>query len=282
MRWIWDRLTGAFDSWVEGLIVAGAAAISLLAWRLLRDHLDAHLSLPTWLVALVVGFAVAILIIQSLRLRARRGDVEGIRGIAVGEAGARQKTAAYAEHVIEILYALRRVVAGTIPGVTVRDMIEDGILDPARDLLKSWQRDDVRLSVLAPEGDSFVMPFASGHNLESKRSFRLPIDDSFSKWAFRNKTIYWSSDLDVDERFVRHPRAAQEREYASIISVPIQARENVVAVFNAIFTPPDAFDEADLIYVRLIGSVIELVWELAEGPTPVEGVPHPRDGRELA
>jgi hypothetical protein len=45
--------------------------------------------------------------------------------------------------------------------------------------------------------------------------------------------------------------------------VPIRAGDEVVAVFNAIFVDPEAFDEADLIYVRLIGATIELVWQLA-------------------
>jgi GAF domain-containing protein len=270
MTWLLSRLKGALNSWVEGLILAGALALAYLIWRGVKGQIRTDVTVPTWAIALVIGFAVAVIVILAVRLRGRRGEiaeltggVETIAEFAAATEHARAMTAAYAEHLGEILYSLQRVLAGAIPGVDARDLIEDGMLQPARDLLSSRQMADVRLSVLVRDGGDFVMPYAAGHNLESKRRFRLPVDHSFSKWALETGLIYWSSNLAEDDRFVRHPRAAQERGYNSIISVPIRSGDEVVAVFNAIFVAPDAFDEADLIYVRLIGATIELVWQLA-------------------
>ncbi|MBA2360369.1 MAG: GAF domain-containing protein [Actinobacteria bacterium] len=267
LRYARDRIGGAFNSWVEGLIVLGGVGLALLVWRVLRPHLSDDVSLPTWAFAAILGIGLAILAIQGLRLRARGWHVEGVTNIAIEIEQQRAITVAYAESLISILYAFRRVVDGEIPGVTIKEWIEDGMLEPARDLIRTRQDEDVRLSILVPDGDEFVMGFAAGHTLESKTNFRLRIDDSFSKWAYRNKEIVWSGDLENDDRFIRHPKATPEREYNSIISVPIEMGTDVVAVFNAIFTAGNAFDEADLLYVRLIGAVIELVWGLTEGPT---------------
>jgi GAF domain-containing protein len=277
VSWAKDRIQGAINHWVEGLIVLGLTTLALVLWKLLRHHHDigGHLSIPTWLVAAAIGVCGGVILILAWRLRRRHGQLEELVGGVEGMVGAvryaeqaREITAAYAEHLIEVLYAFQRVLAGDIPGVTIKEFIEDGILEPARDLIKTRQDEDVRLSILVPEDDDFVMTFAAGHTLESKKAFRLPIDHAFSKWAFRTSVIYWSGDLASDDRFTRHPRAAQERDYNSIISVPIRAGAKVVAVFNTIFTPPDAFDEADLLYVRLIGAAIELVWHVTDGPVP--------------
>lgn len=269
LRWPVNRVQGAFNSWVEGLIIAAGVIVGLAVWRALKSHLSGSLSLPTWAVAAAIGLVLAILVVQALRLRERGGHVEGITNVALYSEQMRAITTAYAEHLNEILYAFQRVVGGEVPGVTVKDWIEDGILEPARDIIRSRQTGDVRLSILEPDGTDFVMAFGAGHTLESKRNFRLAIEDSYSRWAFRNNRIMWSGDLSSDPEYTRHPKATPERDYNSIICVPIRRGGVVVGVFNTIFTPTEAFDEADLLYVRLIGAVIELVWSLY-GPTADE------------
>jgi hypothetical protein len=102
--------------------------------------------------------------------------------------------------------------------------------------------------------------------LESKVNFKLPIVSSFSKEALEDDIIVWSGDLAADSRFFRHPKASPMRGYNSMISIPIHRGDHVVAVFNTIFTASNAFDEADLIYVRLIGAVFDLMWQITEGP----------------
>ena len=260
LRWAWARVRAAWDSTVERLIVIAIVASLAALWKL-RHHIpslpEGDTTVPTKIAILVPGgmaFAVVLLVALAIGIRRRK---------KVAEASLKL-TAAYAQHGREILYALQRVLSGAIPGVDVGEFIENGILSPARDYLMEGQDDDVRLSILAPDGNDFVMPYAAGHRIESKAQFRLPIRDSFSKWAYNESRVYWSADLSTDDRFTRHPEADQERDYESIISVPIRCGEDAVAVFNAIFTPKNAFNDAELLYVRLIGAVIELVWELGD------------------
>lgn len=267
VRWTTDRVRGAFNSWVEGLLVVGGPTLVLLLWRIFRSKVSDEIAVPSWIVVIAVAGVVGVVAFMGFRLRERRGHVEGVTNIAVDIEQQRRMTVAYADSLISILYAFRRVLDGEIGNVTVKEWIEDGVLEPARDLIRTRQDEDVRLSILVPVvGDEFIMAFAAGHTLESKSNFRLAIDDSFSKWAYRNKEIVWSGDLENDDRFVRHPKATPLRDYNSIISVPIEAGTEVVAVFNAIFTARDAFDEADLLYVRLVGAVIEIVWGIKDGP----------------
>jgi GAF domain-containing protein len=118
-----------------------------------------------------------------------------------------------------------------------------GLLAPAREFLIQAPGEDVRLSVLVPEGQDFRMKWMAGHRLVSKQDFRLRIGESFSRFAFQTGQIESSEDVDSDPRFQPHPRA--ERPYYSIISVPIRSGDDVVAVFNVVSTLPYAFTEAD-------------------------------------
>jgi hypothetical protein len=270
-RWGSDRVKGAFNSWVEALILAGCIALALVVWGVIRRHLSDDVAIPTWLIAVVLGVILAVIITQGLRLRSRGTDVQGMAALAMQLDQVQRVTAGYADHVTNMLYAFQRVREGTLGDVTVREWIEDGILDPARDLLKTRQSEDVRLSILMPNDDDLVMLFAAGHTLESKKNFELKLDESYSYWAFKKDRIFWSGDLANDPNFTRHPKATPEREYNSIISIPLHRGDHVVAIFNTIFTPKDAFDEADLIYVRLIGAVIDLIWQSTQGP----GLPGP-------
>lgn len=266
VRWAADRIRGAFNSWVEGLLKLGGPALVILLWGIFRSKLSDEISFPTWIVAVAAAAFAGVIAFMGFRLLERRGHVEGVTHVAFDIEQQRRMTVAYAESLISILYAYRRVLSGGFGDVTVKEWIEDGVLEPARDLIRTRQSEDVRLSILLPDGDEFIMAFAAGHTLESKTNFRLAIGDSFSKWAYRNKEIVWSGDLETDDRFTRHPKATPLRDYDSIISVPIEMGTDVVAVFNVIFTQGNAFDEADLLYVRLIGAVIELVWGLTDGP----------------
>lgn len=169
----------------------------------------------------------------------------------------------YDSHLYDVLESLQKVVRGTIPGVTVDVFVEQGVLNPAREFLTRGEGEDVRLSILEPDGDEFRMIFAAGHTLESKQRFRLPVEGSFAGFALRSGQIEFTGDVDLDERFVRHPKARPGRDYKSIISVPIRSGEQTVGVLNVISTFEDAFEEADFNYVRLIGAVLNVVWSMA-------------------
>ena len=47
MDWVWDRIKGAFNFWVEGLLILGATALALLVWSLVRHRVNGKVAVPT-------------------------------------------------------------------------------------------------------------------------------------------------------------------------------------------------------------------------------------------
>ena len=161
--------------------------------------------------------------------------------------------------------------------MTFQDFIERGILQPARDMLRQDANEDVRLSVLAPRGDVFCMSFAAGHSLLSKTKFSLPIKDSISRFAYERGEPFVSLDLDDETAYAPHPLAS--RPYRSIISLPISGGETIWGVFNVISTRPHAFEDVDVEYVQLLGSIINVATSLiiANAPEEHPQLPEPTD-----
>jgi hypothetical protein len=178
--------------------LAVVAAFALLVWR--------GGSVPAWCAAL----AVLLVIIAGLVLRSRLagqvvrlGDtvtslqgegtvlqarVDELEPLEAEVAKLRDdnerfqwgldRHEAYGAHVSQVLGHLHRVLSGDIPGVSIPAFIERGILAPARDLLASSAAEDVRLSVLLPEGDNFYMAWAAGHSIESQQKYEVRIATS--------------------------------------------------------------------------------------------------------
>ena len=80
---------------------------------------------------------------------------------------------------------------------------------------------------------------ALGHTPEGRGKFRMPIDESFSGLAFRQRKVFASGKLSEDERFKPHPKA--KRPYESIVSVPLWQAGEVDGVLNVVGTKADAF-----------------------------------------
>ena len=96
---------------------------------------------------------------------------------------------------------------------------------------------DVRVSILAPEGIDFTMPYS------------------------RNEVV-WSDDVRVDDRFTPHPHAS--RPYNSILSVPISRDDEIVGVLNVIATPTEAFGHTEIIVATILGGVLECAWAMVQ------------------
>lgn len=173
--------------------------------------------------------------------------------------------ALYVDHLREVLDTLQMVVAGEIPEVTARDFIEQGILAPARQWLAVGKDEDVRLSILAPDPRDprlFSMVFAAGHTLGARKQFQLPIQQSFAGFAYVSGEMKWTNDVESDSRWKRHPHAREDREYGSLASVPIKVGTQVVAVFNVLSTRKNAFLASELMYIDVLGSIINVIWSL--------------------
>jgi GAF domain-containing protein len=262
----------------EGLIQGGAWGLAVLLGLWLWPRLRHDVSIPLWVVLLIAGVPLSIAIAQTVRRYRREleasnrymeeADAIFVRMIAMqDELQTTQVIAYYANHLYEILSTLRRSMSGTIPGVHREDFIEHGVLEPARDLLRQTPGEDVRLSILVPNstGQEWEMRYAAGHSLESRQAFRLPIQTSFSRYAYETGELVWSNELSQDSRFMRHPQARPGRDYESMISVPIRRGDQTIGVLNVISSEAEAFEDADRTYAKLIGAVVEIVLAL---PTP--------------
>ncbi len=193
----------------------------------------------------------------------------GIIGYTIGtlRSGRQRLYPFYAEHIREALEALQKILAGEIPGVNRDDLIEKGILGPARHWLRKGHGEDVRLMVIAPTGPEkkeFRLIWESGHSLEAREKFTLDVAGSFAGFAYTSGETQWSNDVQNDNRWRPHPKARKSREYGSLVSVPIRQGSEVVGVLSVVSRYKGAFSPGDLKYIEVLGSLINVVGGFAD------------------
>lgn len=255
--WVLERLKAVGNRAAENAIwivlIAGAFAV----WR----WASGEVTLPVWLLTLFVGGPLALAVVT--RRRGRQPTAEAAARIAELE-WENALYGYYAKMLDDVLRTTQQMVRGDLEGVSMDTFVEQGILEAARQFLRQAPGEDVRLSVVVPDAEGILrMKWMAGHRLTSKHAFSLPVAGSFSQLALQSGRIEWSFDVNSDHRFQPHPRA--ERPYASIISVPLRAGDDVVAVLNVVSTYPFAFTAADFVFIGLIGAVIDVVWSMAAG-----------------
>jgi GAF domain-containing protein len=230
---------GVSENVVAGLI--GAGVLILGGWLL--SLTDASVAL--WAVFVVgalsagLGFFIGWLVHDRSDLPAYQADLLG-----------------------EAMLALRDHAAGRLD-VSFEDLIERGILAPARFGLSVVPGEEIRLSILALDdsGQAFRMIYESGHSLGRKENFSLP-RTSLAGHAFDAKELKWTDSVIDDERWQRHPLADKKRRYKSLASMPIVVGGESVAVLNVVSTEAAAFFKGDLTYIELLGALIALAWDI--------------------
>lgn len=239
-------LRGISENVVAGLIVLVIAAVA----SGLLSLLDA--SVPLWVVpAVATVFAGGAFLLGQL-------------------SGLGEDLASYhADHVGEVILTFQQFLAGKLPGISVADLIERGILGPARFGLTTVPGEDIRLAVLVPtepEKREFRMAFEAGHSVGRKQDFRMEIAGSLAGYAFSTGQLEWSNDVDRDPRWRPHPKASPRRAYGSLAAVPVLVGDDVVAVLNVLSTRKGAFLKGDLTYIELLRVLIGLAWALPGNP----------------
>jgi hypothetical protein len=136
-------------------------------------------SVPAWAATLVVVVVLAIALSLGVRggRHARRvkeleeltEDYDDLQDAASAYSWAVDRYELYTDHVADVLDHLQRVVAGELEGVSIPDFIQRGILAPARDVLQT-PYEDIRISVLLPEEDRWLMAWAAGTASTGRRS----------------------------------------------------------------------------------------------------------------
>ncbi len=245
----------AVDLTGKALIFVGGsflAAFALLIWQ--------GGSIPAWTVAILV---VVVAGIGALRRAALRRGLRDAEDEASTFLDALLRHEEYSRHVAQSLDTLQRVVSGDI-SVSVDRYIEQGILEPARDLLMEQTAENVRLSILLPDPEApehWWMAWAAGHSLAGKAKYAEPIKDTLSRHAYeRGEQQAWP-DVTQDRSFQQNPRASAPTR--TMLSLPIRRGDEVLGVFNAVSSEPDAFDPTEETYLVSLGGVIAVavnVW----------------------
>jgi hypothetical protein len=257
------RLGQIVGRWPKEVVIALAVTVvaTILAPIVIALVVSDHV--PVWVAVLAGGL----------------GLIGGIIAGAYGE-GTRSFPDTYALHVRDALADLRRVFAAELEHFSLRDFIETGIFEPAHLLLQrnpaGDSRGDIRFSVLHPDasGKDFVMADESGlfpahgHRAESRDRFSLPIQGSFAGIAYQSGKVQASNHRSADDRFSRHPRSASDREYESMVSVPLWKGGEIDGVLNVIATHEKAFSTEDRIYITLLASVIDVARTVTKPPPP--------------
>lgn len=230
---------GVSENVVAGLIGAGI----LLVGGWLLSLVDA--SVVLWVVFVVAAVSLVLGVFIGWFVH-DRSDLPAYQADLLGEA----------------MLALRDYAAGRL-GVSFDDLIERGILAPARFGLSVVAGEEIRISILALDdsGEAFRMIYESGHSLGRKENFSLP-RTSLAGHAFEAKELKWTDNVGDDKRWQRHPLADEKRSYKSLASMPIVVGGESVAVLNVVSTEARAFLKGDLTYIELLGALIALAWDI--------------------
>lgn len=255
MAWLGDRVRGAIESGVEGLIwkalLFGALTVGSLAVTVGLLIARAGGRVPTWWLALSVGISIGLAVAYGWRARRWLRAVDDLEW--------QLALSGYAEELLHgVLETLQKILHGDVREVSLDALVERGVLEAAREFIERGPDEEVRLSVLVPDGNDFVMRWAAGHRLESQRKFRQPIDEMFARFSYRSGDVELSDDVQTDERW--KPLAKATRPYRSLVTVPIHRGDETVAVLNAISTYPAAFGDGDIMFLQLLAAIIEVAW----------------------
>ena len=178
---------------LSAVLLAGLAGLGLLIWH--------GGSVPAWLLAVALVLLVAAVV--AARARGRRVDellpiaeqAAELDGVVDLLTDALMRHDEYTRHVAVVLDNLQRVVVGAL-NVDLREYIERGILEPARDLLTQAPDENVRLSVLVPEGEHWRMMWSAGHSLAGREGYNQPIANTLSRHALETgRTQKWDDVL---------------------------------------------------------------------------------------
>lgn len=223
--------------------------------------------LPTW-VWLVVAGAVAVFLVGLWLGRRGRGsavssEIEKVKDAERDLRATREETAErYAQHIDDALRLLEQAISRKVPGdVTLTDFVTQGLFEPAQGALaETGTRGEVRFSVLRAENDVFNMTIALGQGLDSRKAYELPVKDSFAGLALNSQEVEWSNDLKNDPRYKPHPKAKPEREYQSMVCVPLKHANQANHVLAVIATEKEAFSAADRIYLKTLTRIADVAW----------------------
>lgn len=241
-------VTSKVLGWAALLIVGLAVALIAAGW-----------SVPAWTLA-AMAFLALVLIYATKRVTAR--EARELRPNLVGAEDQLDRHESYGSNLCSVLDTFQKIVAEDIQ-LPMSTFIERGILIPARDVMQeNGHPADLRMSVLLVSEGHFSMVWASGHNIESQKKFKVPVDKTISQVAYEKQAIQvWKNAPEEERSFERNPKAT--RGFKSMVSIPISKGDSTHGVFNVVTDEEDCFDPADVNYLTSLGAIIQLAFGLA-------------------
>ena len=259
-----DVLYDVLVSWTSKALGAAAVALVSMMVALIVTHWD----VPAWTLVAMALLAITLLYLTRRVAGREANELRPKLGAAEKEL---DRHDSYGSNICSGLDTFQKIVAKDI-NMTMSSFIEQGLLIPARDVMQAnGHPSDLRMSVLLAVEGHFSMVWASGHGVEAKQKYRVPIEQTISTVAFQKKVPQVWEDAPAEERgFVRNPKAT--RGFKSMVSIPILLGGKTAGVFNVLTDKKDAFDPADINYLTSLGSIIQLAFGLAlkeiEKPKP--------------
>jgi GAF domain-containing protein len=139
-------------------------------------------------------------------------------------------------------------------------LVERGVLGPARGFLLREREEDVRLAVLQPQDDApdrFWMRWAAGHRPESVRNYDREIDATLAGLAYRRDEFIDLGNVREDPRFEPNPR--ETRPFLSLFAMPLRLDVEVVGVLSVVSTRENAFTPTDVSFIKVIGALLDVL-----------------------
>lgn len=214
---------------------------------------------PAWTLVLMALAAIALM---YLTRRVAGREANELRPKVDKAEDELDRHESYGRNICSVLDTFQKIVAKDIE-MSMAAFIEQGILIPGRDVMQENGRpSDLRMSVLIPIDDHFQMVWASGHSVEAKQKYKVPIDQTIARVAYEKQAIQvWKNAPDEERGFVRNPKAT--RGFKSMVSIPVLRGGSTTGVFNVVTEQEAAFDPADINYLTSLGSIIQLAFGMA-------------------
>jgi hypothetical protein len=243
------------------IVIVGAI---VAAWVVFRDFLGEH-SVGAW-VPVVVGVPLLLLILVAYAIGRRHGGVPlttsstPSAALILRQLEQAVATVEYEKRLVwDALESIQQALA-TDEDWDLDQLVERGVLGPARGFLLREKQEDVRLSVLVPRDDApdrFGMRWAAGHRPESVRNYDREIDKTMAGIAFRRGEFVECSNVRNDPRFEPNPK--ESRPFTSLVSAPLRINEQIVGAFTVVSTREDAFKPTDISFIKLIGALLDVL-----------------------
>lgn len=177
-----DVLYSSIVSITSKVLLAAAFSLLITTAALIATGWD----VPAWTLILMALVAVVLMYVTRRVVGREANELRPKVNKAEDELDRHES---YGSNICSVLDTFQKIVAKDIK-MSMASFIEQGILIPGRDVMQENGRPtDLRMSVLIPDDGHFRMVWASGHSVEAKQKYKVPINQTIAKVAYEKQAI---------------------------------------------------------------------------------------------